>query len=243
MSKSIDIFVVEDEIVIAHDIKGALEDIGYKVLGIARDYQSAIKVFDYEKPDLVLLDITIKGTKTGIDIAEYIRANFNIPFIFITSHANSATIEKAKKTKPNGYLVKPFNQDDLYAAIEVALFNYNDRATVVKLKSEEEQRPTFKDSIFVKSGSLFQRVRIEEITYLEADGVYTNIYTKDKKYADRKILLDFEKVLDPSMFLRVHRSYVVNLAHVTGIKTDQVIVGKSVVPLGRTHKERLLSLL
>ncbi|MCB0736166.1 MAG: response regulator [Bacteroidetes bacterium] len=239
MKQSINILVVEDEIVIAQDIRFALEDVGYTVLGIARDYDGAIKAFDYELPDLLLLDITLKGDKTGIDVASYVRENFEVPFIFITSHANRSTLEQAKATRPNGYLVKPFNQDDLYTSIEVALYNFNE-SKVAQTESIAKAQP-FKDSMFIKSSGVFQRLRYDDILYLEADGVYTNIYANNgKRYAERQILLEFEKQLDDSKFMRVHRSYIINLEKLDSLKQDQVIIGEHQVPLGRTHKEKLM---
>lgn len=240
MSKKVNILIVEDEIVIAEDIKQGLEEVGYDVLGVARDYEGTIKVFDMEMPSLVLLDITLKGEKTGIDIARYIRSHFEIPFVFITSHANKQTLGQAIETKPNGYLVKPFNQDDLYASIELALNNFTWENQSDEVSDARLERP-FKDSIFIKSGGVFQRVRFAAITYLEAEGAYTNIYlTQGKKMTERQVLLEFENKLRSNRFLRVHRSYLINLDRVEGIKNDRVIVDGKEIPLGRTYKEQLM---
>ena len=240
MSRKITVFIVEDEIVIAEDIRQALLHVGYEVLGVARDYEGALKVLDMEVPDLLLLDITLKGEKTGIDIAQYVADHFEIPFIYITSYANKETLAKALKTEPYGYLVKPFNQDDLYTSIELALHKFNTAKQQVEQLNQAVKRP-FADSMFVKTGGMFTRIRYDEITHLEAEGVYTNVYTLgEHKYVERQILLEFEKQLNPSKFMRVHRSYIVNLDHLKGVRQDEVLVNNHSIPLGRTHKEKLL---
>lgn len=244
MSKSINLFIVEDEIVIAEDIKQALLEVGYGVIGVARDYDSAIKVLDFETPDLVLLDISLKGKKSGIDVALFMSEKADVPFIFITSHSNKSIIDRAKQTNPMGYLVKPFNQDDLFAAIEVALHNFNQQKQIAQVdKPDTSQKMPFKDSIFVKSRGVFHRVRFQDIRYIEADGVYTNIYTNERKLTERRILLEFEKLLDPTIFLRIHRSYIINANCLQGIKQDQVLIGDETIPLGRTYREKLLQVI
>lgn len=240
MSRKTTVFIVEDEIVIAEDIRQALEEVGYAVLGVARHYDGALQALDLEMPDLILLDITLKGEKTGIDLAHYLSTHFQIPYIYITSHANKETLSEALETEPYGYLVKPFNQDDLFTSIELALHKFN---VTKPQKSESTQtvKQPFSDSLFVKSGGLFTRIRYRDITHLEADGVYTHVYTADgTKYVERQILLEFENQLDKTAFMRVHRSFIVNLEHVNGLKHDQVVVGNHSLPLGRTHKEKLI---
>lgn len=244
MSKGIEIVIVEDEIIIAKDIRQALENVGYKVLGVARDYDNAIKILDLEKPDLLLLDITLKGNKNGIDVARYVQGHFRLPYIYITSHANKETLNAAIETKPNGYLVKPFNEDDLFTSIELALFNFNSQSSNIDSTIEKDKNP-FSDSLFVKNGKLFQRIKYEDLYYLEADSVYTHIKTSNKQLIERQSLSDFEKQLDPNTFIRVHRSYIINTNHLTGLQQDRVLLDgiDKPIPLGRTYKEKLLKLI
>src|SRR6187402_3834344 len=98
------ILVIEDELIIAEDMCNMLSNMGYGIVGNAMDYDEAIGFLEAEKPDLVLLDVNLGGKKDGIDLAEVINANYEVPFIFTTSYSDSVTLERAKKTNPINYL-------------------------------------------------------------------------------------------------------------------------------------------
>ncbi len=114
------IYIVEDQMIITLDLRHMLEDLGYKVSGIAASYREALANITLVKPDLILLDILLQGDETGIDLAHALNRSCHIPFIFLTSHADQYTVNTAKATRPLGYLVKPFKADDLYTTIEMA---------------------------------------------------------------------------------------------------------------------------
>ena len=123
MSKT-KIIVVEDESIVAKDIQNTLIKLGYDVPSTASNAESALEIIDSEKPDLVFLDIKLKGDVDGIQIAENIKANYNIPVIFLTSYVDKPTLERAKITEPYGYIVKPFNESDLQSTVEMALYKF-----------------------------------------------------------------------------------------------------------------------
>jgi len=118
------VLIVEDEPLIAEDISDFLGDINFSPAGIAYDSETALDMLLNRHPDIVLLDITIEGSLNGIQIAKIIRQKFNIPFIFLTSHSDKATLDKAKMTLPYGYILKPFNEKDLLSSLEMALFRH-----------------------------------------------------------------------------------------------------------------------
>lgn len=118
------VLIVEDEPLIAEDISDFLGDINYFPAGIAYDSETALDMLINRHPDIVLLDITIEGSINGIEIAHIIRKKYNIPFVFLTSHSDKNTLDKAKLTLPYGYIVKPFNEKDLLSTLEMALFRH-----------------------------------------------------------------------------------------------------------------------
>ncbi len=124
MSK-IKILVVEDESIVAKDIQKSLEKLGYEVPATASSAPAAYERLEEIQPDLVFLDIKLKGEEDGIHIAEHIKEKYNIPVIFLTSYVDQETLDRAKVTEPYGYIVKPFNDSDLKTTVEMALFKYS----------------------------------------------------------------------------------------------------------------------
>lgn len=118
------ILIVEDEAVIAAEIEMTLRRMGYRIAGKARNGDKALDLLASTNPDLALLDIDIKGTLSGIDLARVIRKKYNYPFVFLTAFADRATLAQVKETLPYGFVVKPFNDKDLLSAIELALYKY-----------------------------------------------------------------------------------------------------------------------
>ena len=118
------IMVVEDEWVVADQLCRNLEDLGYRICSTASAGDEAIRKVEADSPDLILMDIVLKGKLDGIEAAARINSQFNIPVIYMTAYTNQEYIERAKQTKPFSYLVKPFNQEELNANIEMALHRH-----------------------------------------------------------------------------------------------------------------------
>ncbi|MBF0287267.1 MAG: response regulator [SAR324 cluster bacterium] len=129
------ILIVEDEVFIALGIKKQLENFGYYVLGIASSGDEALSKIVEARPDLVLMDIVIKGEMDGIEVAKRIHDQFEIPIIYLTAYSDHANLQRAKTTEPFGYLLKPFNDRELQITIEIAL--YKDR---VQKRMTDQQR-------------------------------------------------------------------------------------------------------
>lgn len=124
MKKSVKVLVVEDQSLIAKDAVEIIESLGHTSVGVARNADDAIWLMKMEEPDLVLLDIVIEGSKDGISLAGMIREEFKVAIVFVSSHADKATITRASAVNPNGYLVKPFTEGRMAAAIATAISNY-----------------------------------------------------------------------------------------------------------------------
>lgn len=118
------ILVVEDEVIIAEDIRRSLQNMGYSVPVTASSGEDAIKKAGENNPDLVLMDIVIHGEMDGIQTAEHIRSRFNIPVVYLTAYSDKKTLERAKITEPFGYIIKPFKERELNINIEIALYKH-----------------------------------------------------------------------------------------------------------------------
>jgi DNA-binding NarL/FixJ family response regulator len=122
--EKIQVLIVEDEPVIAENIAYYLTNHNFNVCGIAYDAEEAKGLLEKSSPDAIVLDINLQGETTGLDIAAYVNMHYAIPFVLLTSYADRETIEQAKKVKPWGYIVKPFNENTLLASLEMAISNF-----------------------------------------------------------------------------------------------------------------------
>jgi PAS domain S-box-containing protein len=138
------ILIVEDEVIVAQDIQDMVKARGYDALAIVSSGEAAIQKAAELKPDLVLMDIVLKGEMDGIEAAEQIRDRFRIPIVYLTAYAEAKTIERAKVTEPFGYLLKPFEERELHTAIEIALYKHK---LETALRESEERFHTFFDSL------------------------------------------------------------------------------------------------
>jgi DNA-binding LytR/AlgR family response regulator len=245
LEQPIRILIVEDNVIIADDMQSMLEEIGYEIVDNVIVYEQAVKVLESEQVDLVLIDIILASDKTGIDLGKHIRDNYDIPFIFVTSNSDRATVENAKTVKPNGYLVKPFEQQDLYTSIEIALSNFTYGASKSGESSRQEDIPmsnsVLKDSIFVKKQHLYYRIQFGDIQFIKADNVYLEVNTVDKKFLVRSPLKDYLEKLPKNKFYRAHKSYIVNVDHIDAINSKDVMINKNLIPISKDFKEFIIS--
>ncbi len=238
----IKIALIEDELIIAEDMRTHLENFGYSVSGPATSFDEAMGLFETDKPDIALVDIVLDGPKDGIDVADWIKKKFNIPVIFLTSHADKHTVERAKAVKPDGYLVKPFNTKELYTTIEIAFYNYVNK-TQTSEPPAEEAAYILNDSLFIKKDHLLIKVRFDELMWIKAEGNYIELHCQNKKYLTRSTLKDFLVKLPSNQFFQVHKSYAVNLKCIDAIEYSSIIIGKENIPMSRTYLDSLKNII
>jgi DNA-binding LytR/AlgR family response regulator len=243
MSK-INILITEDESIVAKDIQMSLKKLGYNVTGICNNGEDAIRTAEEHRPDIVLMDIMLKGDMSGIDAADQIRKRLNIPIIFLTAYADESTLSKAKITEPYGYIIKPFKEIDLRTTIEMALYKHQKEDEVKKerdfLYSIVENKDA-KDIIFVKSNSRLVKVRTKDIYFVEALKDYVVINTSNARYTIHSTMKDIERKLSPNEFIRVHRSFIVRLDKIVAIEQPNLILEdeKKPIPIGGSYKDDL----
>lgn len=238
------ILIVEDEAIVAKDISVCLEKIGYEVLGTFSKGEKALEFMDDKKPDLVLMDIMLSGKFSGIDTSAEVKEKHNIPVVFLTAYADEKTISKAKVTEPYGYVIKPFKEIDLRTSIEMALYKFKkekEKLAGIDVSSFAKQPSISSEYIYVKSNSKLVKVQNSNILFVEALKDYVIIYTQKERFTIHSTMKDIEKKLPQDSFMRVHRSYILNLKKIKSIDSSIVIIEESDkrVPIGGSYKEEL----
>ncbi len=246
MSEKIRLLIVEDEITLAEDIALRLTEAGYLIIGIAESVDKAIHILQSKRVDMAILDIFLQGKQDGIDLAEIINTQFKIPFLFLTSYANKPLVERAKKVKPYAYMLKPFNDRQVQVAIEMALTNFSKSKPAEEISSnqvfteEDNQVLQLKDSLFLKKrDSYFERVELKNILWLEASSNYTAINTKNGKFMYSIVLKKIEQKLPEDQFMRVHRSFVVNIENISGFEGNMLYIDEKHIPVSKAHRDKV----
>lgn len=240
------VLVVEDESIVAKDIQNSLKKLGYTVPSVENSGEDAIDAAGQHRPDLILMDIMLKGDISGIEAAEQIKNRYQIPVIFLTAYADESTLSKAKVTEPYGYIIKPFKEIDLHTSIEMALYKHGKEQEVKKerdLYSSIVLDKSVEDCIFVKSNSRLVKVKTKEIYFVEALKDYVIIHTKDAKYTVHSTMKDMLSKLTSSEFLRVHRSYIVRVDKIVAIEQNNLVIedDKKIIPVGGSYRDELHS--
>lgn len=255
------ILIVEDEAILALDLRAQLQQEGYRVVGIAPSGERALSLFAEHRVDLVLCDISIKGEIDGIETARQLLDQRPVPLIYLTAFSDAATLERARQTTPASYLVKPVSLSQLRVAIELAISNIaiSQAKSSTQLSSHEvvevPVRPLsvadrdlnrdtllqIDDYLFVKNNYQFVRVLLADVQYLEADSAYVTLITTSKKYALRLSLTQVLDRINYPRFVRLHRSYAVNIGWVEAFNEHEVTVAGQPIPMGRSYRDEFIN--
>lgn len=229
--------------IIGAKISMYLEQMGHDVLALLPRGEDAISFLETNRPDLVLLDINLKGAKDGIEIGRQIKATHDIPIIYLTANTDDSHFNRAKETRPEAFISKPFKKQDLQRAIELMIGRQNeanDLSPAVEKESEREESVIIEDRLFVRDKDRRIKVMTKDILYFESDRNYTKVFTRDKEFMLAITMKKVEERLPAQHFLRIHRSYIINLLQIDAIAEAHLIIQKKVIPIGKGNKAQLL---
>lgn len=238
MENLLKILIVEDEMLIAANIGAQLEALGYEVAGIFPRGEEAIKSVQSEKPDLVLMDIRLKGELDGVETASQMQKEGPIPIIYLTANADDKHFDRAKATNPYAFISKPFKKLDLQRALELAAVRIQKESNQL---SAEPKVLKLEDRIFVRQNDLMCKILIADILYLEADRNYCQVFTREKSYLLINTLKNMEAKLPIDTFQRIHRSYIVNLKQVNEFNHNHITVGNKILPMSKELRPELMA--
>lgn len=211
------ILIIEDEIPIKKGIQSILDLNNYKTF-TASDGIEGIALAKEIKPDLILCDIMMPGLD-GYDVLKAVNSSpsiFNIPFIFITAKASLKDIRAGMQLGADDYVVKPFSAEELIKAVEVRLRKFE------QMQKDAASPPAKKklkagDKHLVNTGGRPEIIEIDKIIFIEAVGNYSKIIFKDKKLSVRRTVAEWEKLLSEDLFIRIHRSNLINISFIERI--------------------------
>jgi DNA-binding LytR/AlgR family response regulator len=240
-SQKIKISITEDEALIADHLAACLEDLGYEISSVCDNAKDTLVELAINRPDILIVDINIHGDMDGVDLVNTINKSFRLPVIYLTSNSDKQTIERVKHTRPAGFILKPYTVHDLETNIEIALFKYAAQEDSTNSQpTTSETLPVLNDAFFIKDKHALIKVSFDEILYAEAMDNYCVIYTSHKKYILSQTLKLVELKLNPHGFIRVHRSHLLNLKHVTQIQPKSVFIDNHEIPLSDSYKKELM---
>lgn len=219
------ILIVEDEILIASQIKLAIVEHGYNCAGIAINFSGAKAILKTKDVDLVLIDVKLSGEKTGFDIAEFINKNVGIPFLFITSYNDGKTLEKIKKLKPLGYINKPINDATLLTNLDLLL----------EKKSKKEN-----EIITILLGTVSYNINLSKLLYVEADHVYLRLYFTTKELLLRTSLKSFLGLLPKASLIQISRGIAVNKEFIEQNTSTKVKLTSKEFKISKSFKDDFL---
>ena len=241
MEKINKILIIEDEMIIAANISLQLTNLGYDVTGIIPRGEEALFHIEQNFPDIILMDINLKGDLDGVEIATLIQKSYKIPIIYLTANSDEVNFNRAKATNPYGFIAKPFKKLDLQRVIELIIIRIQEEQTIENNLEVTHYEPfILSDCIFVRNHDKMVKVNITDILYIEAERNYCKIHCKDKEHLLVLTLKDIEEKLTSQHFLRIHRSFIVNISHIDEIATSHVVIAKKAIPLSVELKKQLL---
>ncbi|HLT74768.1 MAG TPA: response regulator [Ohtaekwangia sp.] len=234
MNETISVMIVEDQLLVAEDIRLKLEKHGMHVTGLYVSGEEAIERLHDDNPDLVLMDINLAGKMDGVEAAELMQRSGRIPVVYLSELSDQDTFRRARKTMPESYLTKPFRETDLVHAIEIAFNNTRTRGNAVPEKRN--------DFVFLRTDNqVFVKVRIDDILFLRAERAYCDVVCADKTYTLSNSMNQVAEQIGSSFLIRIHRSYMANVNHITGFDGNVVRVGNHELQMSKEMKNDVMA--
>lgn len=236
--EKLNILVVEDEPMIAESVIELISCLGHNPVGFSDNIKNTFQMIDQCEVDLILLDIQLSDGDDGVTLARKLNSEYDIPFIFTTAFADDETLGRAKNEGPYGYLVKPYGIKDLNSALEIALINH---ARIKSLMDEILEGDSREENLYLKVESRLVKVDVTDILWVEAKGDYAVFKTSQKSFIVHSTMKNIEKKLSSSRFMKVHRSFIINLDKVVDIEDSNLMINEKIIPISRSNKLQLLN--
>lgn len=238
---NLNLLIVEDSVSYAIELEQIAEEIGFNVVGVVDNSADALEAVFSESPDLILMDISIKGKLDGIDIANRIQ-HLNIPILFITSFNDEETYQRASQSNTIGYIVKPVDKITMASSLKLLIKNNilkstDDRSGIAEVANNEY--------IFFMKNNIYHKVDIRKILFIASKDNYCSFMLEDNtEFLIRISLSEVEELLAEKNFVRCHRQYIVNQRKMESMNTSKctIKVSNYEIPYSRSKKADIMSI-
>ncbi|WP_144604271.1 LytR/AlgR family response regulator transcription factor [Algoriphagus algorifonticola] len=233
--------LIEDNLNLSENLCELLEINNYNVIATYDSAENVLESLKRQPPDLALIDIKLKGEENGIQLATKIRSEIDIPLVFITSSSGKEVISRVSHLKPDGFIVKPFTTETLITSIELAFTNHSgekNNETIDHLVGSRKSKEEF----FVRENGWLKKIKTNDVDWIKTEGTYTHIYVKGRQFTLRNTIKEVMGVLDENQFLRVHKSYIINLEQIDAFNSTAVKIDDHEIPIGRNFYKDLVAL-
>lgn len=238
------VVIIENDSEDAKTIQNLLEKCNYSDISVISSSEKALNKIEKNIPDIILINLNLKKETNGIQIAEIIKQRYKKPIVFIIDDIDENIFNKAKEIKPYGLIFKPFNEKEIYATLEMAFYKYkfdleqkkelDIYKNIISSKNENQ-------CIFIKTEHGFNKVKLNDIFFVEALKDYVIINTKDNVFTTHSTMMKIQTILPKNDFVRVHRSFIVRIDKIFSIKYPNLIIEEKMktIPIGGIYKKEL----
>jgi DNA-binding LytR/AlgR family response regulator len=232
------ILILESQMIIAADVSLQFSKLGYDVIGINTRSEEALKTIQNNRPDIVIMNIEMQGKADGLKIARTILETYQIPVVFLSANTDKEIFKGVIDTKPYAFITKPFDKKGLKRGIETTL----KRMAAEGLWDKETQASSSINSLFIQQKDQFIKIEIDEILFIAANRNYCQLATHEKVYQLSVPLKTIEDQLPGSRFIRVHRSFLVNLHKINTLHGhgEYLIIQNHKIPISRRLRSYVL---
>jgi len=233
---SLQVLLIEDDLLTATDIKQALQRAGHRILAIARTYTEAIAAVKQQWPDLIIPDIRLEGSSAdGVDTVEALLLRQSIPVIFLTANSEEETVSRARLTRPAAFMLKPFRRRELIIQVELAYERHQHTASFGNNADDSDS-----GNLYLPIDRGYEKIAPNEVLYLEADGSYVKLFLlgNQKPYVLSMNLGTLAPHFSSANFYRLSRSLLINLNYITRLERTHLYITDQEKPIEISESSR-----
>ena len=244
MNRLSKILIVELEYVLEEEMLCRLFELGHEIVKTVYNSNDALEYLEQNDVDIVLIEMNMDGKLKGFQLTENLNSTFNVPFIILAPTIIQAHLDMVKEASPSAILIHPTSLQQIHLSIALAISNFNNsKSSNFAGLIENPTMDLLNNCLFFKKSNYFERVNFNDIFWLRAENNYTVIHTSKGDFIYSTVLKKFIEKLPMNQFIRVHRSYIINLSKIEGFEGKMVIIDNDRIPVAKNCQKKIFDLL